>query len=129
MRFLVVDANLAYGGMVKDFLETHMRDVQVDLAQNAAILRRRLRSNVYDFIIADILNSMDCEALVAELEACHVPILLWSFVNPGGFANITAKLKSRVMRKPERCDDIYSTVRSVIGSDPNLKAVAVASEP
>lgn len=101
MRFLIVDPNLVYGRTVKNFILAHMRDTEVDLAQNAQIVRRRLTLHSYDFIIADILNAIDSEEIGEVLRDSEAPIIMWSFINPGGYREFAQRLHAKLLEKPK----------------------------
>lgn len=114
MKFLIVDANLAYSGLVKDFLLTHVLGACVDRAPNASILRRRLKDNRYDFILADILNCIDSEELAEELSAVTTPVILWSLVNPLSYAGFAQKLHAHCIQKPKHLDQLDVTLKPVL---------------
>jgi DNA-binding NarL/FixJ family response regulator len=125
MRFLIVDANQVYSSMVKDVLENYVPDCVVDRAHNAAVLMLRLDKNCYDLILADIINCMDSEAMEQALQRTATPIIMWSFVNPGGYFDFASRLHARVLlRKPSSTADMTTMLRDVIpGSNPELKAI------
>ncbi len=114
MRFLIVDSNLAYSGVVRDFLLTHVVGAYVDRAQNASILRRRLHDHKYDFILADILNCVDCEELVEELSATTTPVIVWSLVNPNSYGDFVQKLHAHCIQKPKHLDDLDTALKPVL---------------
>lgn len=122
MRFLVVDPNLVYGRTVKTFIQTHMQGSEVDLAQNASIVRRRVNEHNYDFVIADILNAVDCEEIGDVLHAMEAPIVMWSFINPGGYREFAQRLHAKLLDKPRNPDGLGDILELVGCGDQHEQA-------
>jgi hypothetical protein len=89
----VVDGNIVYARRVQEFLIQHAKNVEVDVAQNVPIMRRRLLLNNYDLIIADIHSIFDSKGLLVELNQTQIPKVIWTMINESiqGFGRIFHK--------------------------------------
>ena len=118
MRILIIDSNLVFAKKVGEFLETHVRNVAADYATTVPVLKRRLKTNTYDFIIADIVNAFDCEGLQEALENVDVPMIIWSVLKrPSELqTRFYRKIASRVFMKPQTNEDLQSIMASVSSS-------------
>jgi len=116
MRILVVDSNRVFARKVGDFLEQHLKKVEVDYATNVPILRRRLRVNDYDYIIADIFTAFDAKAMQEVLSDVDTPMLVWSILkSPDRITNVFRdQLAKRVLPKPDDDAGIEAAVTSVM---------------
>jgi hypothetical protein len=118
MRILIIDSNLVFVKKVGEFLETHVRDAVADYATTVPILKLRLKTNTYDFLIADVVNAFDCEGLHEALEHVEIPMIVWSVLKrPSELQNrFYRKLASRVFVKPQTHEDLQTIMASVSSS-------------
>lgn len=118
MRILIIDSNLVFAKKVGEFLEKHVRNAMVDYATTVPVLRRRLKMNTYDFLIADIVNAFDCEGLQEALQSVNVPMIVWSVVQRPSelHTRFYKKVASRIFKKPETEADLESIMSSVSSS-------------
>jgi hypothetical protein len=118
MRILIIDSNLVFAKKVGEFLETHVRDAVADYATTVPILKLRLKTNTYDFLIADVVNAFDCEGLHEALEHVEIPMIVWSVLKrPSELQNrFYRKLASRVFVKPQTHEDLQTIMASVSSS-------------
>jgi len=118
MRILIIDSNLVFAKKVGEFLEKHVRKAEVDYATTVPVLRRRLKMNTYDFMIADIINAFDCEGLQEALQRVDVPMIVWSVLKRPSelHTSFYKKVSSRIFRKPQTEEDLQSIMASVSSS-------------
>ena len=83
MRILVVDSNVTFARKVSDFLSSKLSHADVDIASNVYIVRRRIRENTYDLIIADVVTTLDSDSIVEALGKSQAPKLVWSMLTSG----------------------------------------------
>lgn len=114
MKFLIVDPNLAFSWTVKDFIHDHMPDALVRHAANAPLLRRALELDKYDVLLVDILNAIDSEEMAEILQTVDAPIIMWSFINPGGYREFAQKLHAKLLQKP-KCDEGLNELLELVG--------------
>lgn len=119
MRILIIDSNLVFAKKVGEFLETHVRNAEADYATTVPVMRRRLKENKYDFIIADIINAFDVMGLHEALEDVDVPMIVWSVLNRP--SELQEKFHCRlylnkIFVKPQTDEDLRSIMASVSSS-------------
>lgn len=118
MHILIVDSNLVFAKKVGKFLENNVRDASVDYATTVPILKRRLKTSTYDFIIADIANAFDYEGLQEALEHIEIPMIVWSVLKrPSEFTErFSRRLVGRIFVKPQTEAELGSIMASVSSS-------------
>jgi DNA-binding response OmpR family regulator len=117
---LVVDSNLVYARRVSRVLQTHGKDIVVDVAHDIFILRDRLSKKRYDIVLADVLSLARPDELMVELEKLHDTLVIaWTAsTNVNGLRD---RLKVMSLQsKPMSTDEIRATVSGVfacVGSE------------
>lgn len=82
MNVLIVDPNRTVAKKIKGYLEGCTSNVQVDMASNYPIMKHRLNTKKYDYVIADIMASPDADAIMNELNNSNTPTILWTTTTP-----------------------------------------------
>jgi len=115
MRILIVDANLVFAKKVGSFLEEHLRSAEIHYASNVPVLRRRLNTHHYDYIIADIFAAFDADSMQEALKDVQIPMLVWSVLDRPSDLTETfrTKLSKQIMRKPSDDSELEEVVTSV----------------
>ena len=78
MKILVFDANLSFAREAVNFIESTVKGAQADMASNIFILRKRLRDEEWDFVLADVAAAMSMEDVIDELNKLSCPVIVWS---------------------------------------------------
>lgn len=81
VRILIVDSNIVYAKKVSAVLERFINNVEVDIAQDVWVTKRRLKQYHYDLVIADIDAVVAQDILVEELRQSNVPTIAWTVMN------------------------------------------------
>jgi len=115
MHVLVVDSNVVFAKKVGEFITQHLKKADVDYATNVPVLRRRLKHNHYDFIIADIFTAFDAKAMQQVLRAVEIPMVVWSVLeSPDRITGVFRdNLAKRVVLKPDTDEELEKTMTSV----------------
>jgi DNA-binding response OmpR family regulator len=102
MHILVVDANRSMAKRVKSYIEEHAPKVNVDIASNLPVMKHRLGTKHYNYIIADVMAAFDPDAMMEELNNANTPVLLWTLTPPGELQYKLGKTSNvcNVIRKP-----------------------------
>ena len=79
IKILVVDTNVVYARRVCNVLQSHGKDIEVDIAHNIYILRDRLKKNGYDLVLADLLSVTKPADYMELLGHLKIPVIAWSF--------------------------------------------------
>lgn len=115
MRVLVIDSNVVFAKKVRDFLCEHVRDVSVDIADNLPVMRRRVQTSHYDFIIADILATFDSDSMLKELRELHIPVVIWTVINNlNDVLNTHTDLRNMFIRKPNDDEGFLEALSPVV---------------
>lgn len=115
MRVLVVDSNVVFAKTVREFLYRHVRDISVDLANNLPVMQRRIQTSHYDFIIADILATLDSDLMFRELRESHIPVVIWTAIqNLDDVLSTRSDLRNMFIHKPETEDGLQEALSPVV---------------
>ena len=116
MKILVVDSNIVFANKVKEFLIKYMKECEVDIAQNALVMRRRLERKKYNLILVDVIATIDSELMLKELNKTDTPKITWTMVAAGQKIEVVNNfLNSKTFNKPVN-DDEFNTLVGAIGS-------------
>ena len=125
MRILVFDLNLVFAKQVAKLLETHLRDVTIDFANNQILLGHYLRENCYDLILADIDTAADSESAVELLRSIGTLVVLWSVMDRRmKFRETESNLQ--MVHKPAELKEVLRLIESAtkkVGSSRLAQAV------
>lgn len=115
MRILIVDSNLVFAKKVGKFLKKNLRDVEVEYATNVPIVRRRLKTNHFDCIIADVVSAFDAEAMTTVLKNVETPTIVWAVMDSPKeiYETFCHRVSKRVLPKPASERAIAETVSSI----------------
>ena len=116
MQVLIVDSNIIFAKRVAKFLkENKKEEVNVEFAQNVPILQRRLRTNNYDYIIADVVSAFDSDGMTDALKTVQTPTIVWSVTNSPKeiYETFCHHLSKRVIEKPSSEQGIAETMASI----------------
>ena len=111
LEILIVDPNKVYASMIKATLVEQLREPNVDIAVNVHELRRRLRNNKYDVILADLSTSMDGEEMQDALKMADEhgsTVVVWSVLSGLGDDG------TRVLKKPLCRFELRNTISTVL---------------
>ena len=78
VRILIIDSNIVYAKRIRTALEQYVRDIKIDLANDVFVTQRRLKTNKYDLIIADIVTIANQELMIEELKHTKAPTIAWT---------------------------------------------------
>lgn len=103
---LIVDPNKVYARMIKGILMEQLRDPKVDIAVNVHELRRRLKTNKYDLVLADLSIAMDGDEMEKELKGIgkKSTVVAWS----------TIERSERYIRKPTTRFELRAAINTVL---------------
>jgi DNA-binding response OmpR family regulator len=110
MTILVVDANRSMAKRIKSYIEEHAPRVCVDIASNLPVMKHRLDTKRYNYIIADVMAAFDPDAMMHELNKSNIPVILWTLTPPN-------ELQCRLSKSGNVCN----VVRKPLGFSEELK--------
>lgn len=112
MRVLVYDFNSDFAAQTAEFINDNIRNWKADTASNLFILRKRLRDNTYDLVLADTLTSPMSSSVSSSLEQLTCPVILWTCINQG--ALLSSHSIKNLVQKPTSPAEIPSKLRTLV---------------
>ncbi len=76
-RFLVLDSNVCFAGIVRDVLREHIPTAIIDVAANVWELRRRLSNHAYTMVLADTDSVTHGPEVREEHGRVTSPVVVW----------------------------------------------------
>ena len=113
MQVLVFDPNVSFARQAVAFIAENVRDAQADLANNLFILRKRIREQQWDFVLADVAAAGSTSAILDELSKLKCPVLLWSTMNTE-IERSECLDQFRRAKKPRSMNEISTAIRSLV---------------
>jgi hypothetical protein len=114
MKVLVFDPNVAFARQAVDFIGENVRDASAALASNLFILRKRLRDEEWDFVLADVAAAGSMAAVLNELSQLSCPVIMWSTLNGELTSNSDCSVKFKFSKKPRTMGEISSVIRTLV---------------
>jgi CheY-like chemotaxis protein len=109
MKILIVDPNLVFAKKVKSMLSEYTRNVDIHIATNVPVLKRRLTEHQYDLIIAEVMAIVEADRLLETLHQVDTPKLLWTVADTD-----TIKEFKNIVRKPTSEQMLRDMIERVI---------------
>jgi hypothetical protein len=114
MRVLVFDSNVSFARQAVTFIAENVRDASADLASNLFVLRKRLREQDWDFVLADVAATGCMTAVLEELGRVQCPVILWSTLNGELSSHGECIEQFKLARKPKTPNEISSVIRTLV---------------
>jgi hypothetical protein len=114
MHILVFDLNLVFARQVAKILNAHLKDVQIDFANNLMLLGHNLREYTYDLILADTDTAVDCDMATQLLQSVETPVILWSVLDRRQSLRETPGSNIQRVQKPKEPRDVVILLESKI---------------
>jgi len=114
MKVLVFDPNVAFARQAVNFIVDNVRDASADLASNLFVLRKRLRDEEWDFVLADVAAAGSMAAVLDELSRLNCPVIMWSALNGEMASSADCPPKFQFSKKPKTPNEISVVIRTLV---------------
>jgi hypothetical protein len=114
MKVLIFDPNVAFARQAVDFIVENVRDASADLASNLFVLRKRLRDQEWDFVLADVAAAGSMSAVLTELGKVQCPVIMWSTLNGELTSCSECPSKFKFSKKPKTMGEISTVIRTLV---------------
>lgn len=130
MNILVFDTNRVFAKKAASFLIEQLKNAEVDIADNAFILAKRLADITYDVIIADIDTAIDSKNIIKILRQYKTPVVIWSMLEHRLCENSPECRYNKSINKCNICPYASNVALEAVGAFENfLQSTNIVKKP
>jgi len=116
LKVLIVDSNSVLAKRIGSKLIDHLKNTEIDYARNIVMLKAKMKTSIYDFVVADVYSMSEPRVATDVLSKASCPVVVWTVLECAHCADkesykcqmneCTLNNMRKIIRKPAHFDDV-----------------------